>query len=202
MKRAKNRNHGSPDGRRCRWLSVLCLAALLGGFPALAGTAAQNRAAAPASRGFDLLDLDTTCKPCDDFFQFATGGWRKRNPVGPAYASWSRFSQLQEKNQEVLRQILESAARSRNAPGTPAALGTLEQKLGDFYASCMDEKGIEAGGIKPLEPELARIAAISSLAELQEEVARLHSHGVRALFGFTSTQDDKNSEQMIGQATH
>ena len=191
--------------RTIHWLLVLSITGVIGGFTSLAGTAAQNRsmtqAGAPARHGFDLLDLDTTCQPCQDFFQFATGGWKKRNPIGPAYASWSRFSQLQEKNQEVLRQILEAAAASRLAPSTPGTPETLDQKLGDFYAACMDEKGIEAGGVRPLEPELARIAAISSLAELQAEVARLHSQGVRALFGFGSAQDDKNSEQMIGQAT-
>ena len=187
------------------WLLALCLTGLLAGFTALAGTAAQNRsviqAGAQASHGFDLLDLDTTCQPCQDFFQFATGGWKKRNPIGPAYASWARFSQLQEKNQDALRQILEAAAASRLAPGTPGTPETLDQKLGDFYAACMDEKRIEADGIGPLEPELARIAAISGLGELQAEVARLHSQGVRALFGFGSTPDDMNSEQMIGQAT-
>ncbi len=190
--------------RTFHWLLAAGLTALVGGFAALAGAAGQARtvpnAGTSASRGFDLLDLDTTCQPCQDFFQFATGGWKKRNPIGPAYASWARFSQLQEKNQIVLRQILEAAAASRAAPSTPDPPETLDQKLGDFYTACMDEKGIEAGGIKPLEPELARIAAISSLAELPAQVARLHSQGVRAMFGFGSGQDDKNSEQMIAQA--
>jgi predicted metalloendopeptidase len=192
--------------RTSQWLA-LAFTALAGGFTALAGAGAQNRTASPASHGFDLQDLDTTCQPCQDFFQFATGGWKKRNPIGPAYASWSRFSQLQEKNQAVLRQILETASASRSAPSAPATPGasetpgSIDQKLGDFYAACMDEKSIEAGGIKPLEPELARIAAISSPAELQAQVARMHSQGIRALFGFGSAQDDKNSEQMIGQAT-
>jgi predicted metalloendopeptidase len=177
---------------------ALALAAFLG-LTALALAAPQ--AQAPAGHGFDLQDLDTTCQPCEDFFQFATGGWKKRNPVGPAYASWSRFSQLQEKNQDTLRQILETSAASRPAPGVPDSSESLEQKLGDFYAACMDEKRIEADGIKPIEPELARIAAVSSLSELQSEVARLHTQGVRALFGFGASQDDKNSEQMIAQAT-
>ena len=72
---------------------------------------AQNASATAASaHGFDPADLDTTCKPCDNFFQFANGGWIARNPIQPAYPSWGHFNALQEHNQEILRQILEAAA--------------------------------------------------------------------------------------------
>lgn len=176
--------------------SVLALATA-GAFIALAG-AAQNRAA--AGSGFDLRDLDKSCPPCEDFFQYATGGWKKRNPIGPAYVTWGRLSQIQEGNLARLRQILETAAASRAQAPAPGAPETLDQKLGDFYGACMDEKSIDAAGSRPLDAEMARIAAISSLAELQSEVARLHSQGVSALFGFGSGQDDQDSTRMIAQA--
>ena len=133
----------------------------------------SRRTAAAAAHGFDLSDLDTTCKACDNFFQYANGGWIARNPIQPAYPSWGRFNALQEHNQEVLRKILEAAAASKSAPGS------IEQKIGDFYASCMDEKRIEAQGAKPLQPELERIAKISSLPQLENEVSLLHSRGRR-----------------------
>ena len=192
--------------RTLHWFLILVLAALAGGLLAIGSASAQQQAAsaAPAASGFDLKDLDTTCQPCQDFSQYATGGWKKRNPIGPAYATWERFSQIRETNLVALRNILESAAAARaSAPNSDpsASAETVDQKLGDFYAACMDEKSIEAAGLKPLDGEMARISAISSVALLQNEVARLHMLGVRVLFGFGSGQDDKDSNQMIAQAS-
>jgi putative endopeptidase len=150
---------------------------------------------AKEDQSFNLADLDTTCKPCQDFFQFANGGWIKRNPIPPEYASWGRFNELQNKNQEVLRQILEVAAQDK-----AAAPGSIDQKIGDFYAACMDTQRIESEGIKPIQPELEQISKIADLRQLEDEIALLHSRGVRAFFGFGSGQDDKNSAQVIGQA--
>src|SRR5215510_8458808 len=95
-------------------------------------TAAQN-----TSR-FDAKRLDLTCKPCEDFYRFVNGNWLKENPVPPAYSRWGTFQILQEDNIAVLRQILESAAKSN------AAQGTNEQIVGSYYASCMDEPRIES----------------------------------------------------------
>jgi predicted metalloendopeptidase len=161
------------------------------------GSARLPRTVAAAhERAFDPADLDTTCKPCQDFFQFVSGGWIKHNPIQPEYPSWGRFNELQNKNQEVLRQILEAAAQNKNA-----APGSIEQKIGDFYAACMDTNQIEAAGVKPIEPELDRIAAITNIAQLQDEVAHLQSLGTRAFFAFGAEQDDKNSQQVIGGAS-
>ena len=161
--------------------------------------AAQDSAGAkpssPASHGVDLTILDKTCKPCDDFFHYASGEWLAKNPIPAAYPSWGRFNELAERNRELLHQILEQAAAN-----TQASAGSNEQKIGDFYASCMDEKQINAVGAKPLDAEFARIDAVQSARELQEEVARLQGLGVRALFDFGSTQDEKNSSQVIGGA--
>jgi predicted metalloendopeptidase len=153
------------------------------------------RSAGTMSHGFDLSDLDTTCKPCADFYQYATGGWRAKNPIPPAYSSWGHFNVLGDRNQQILRQILEASAQDNHA-----APGSIEQKIGDFYGSCMDESRIEAAGATPLQPELERIAKISNAADLQAETTRLQSIGVDAMFGFGSTQDFKDSTQVIGDA--
>jgi putative endopeptidase len=174
--------------------ALMIVAAGLILFPGRPAPLSQTVSAAE-EHGFDLADLDTTCQPCQDFFNYATGGWIKRNPIQPEYASWGRFNALQNHNQEVLRQILEAAAVSKSPSGS------VEQKIGDFYSACMNTEAIEASGIKPIEPELERIAAIGNLAQLQDEVAHLQSQGTRVLFGFGSEQDDKNSQQVIGAAS-
>jgi putative endopeptidase len=148
-----------------------------------------------AAHGVELTILDRTCKPCEDFYHYASGEWIAKNPVPAAYPSWGRFNELAERNRESLHQILEAAAGN-----TKAAPGSNEQKIGDFYASCMDEKQINAAGAKPLDTELGRIDGIRSAAQLQAEIARLQGMGVRALFDFGSTQDAKNSSQVIGGA--
>src|ERR1700719_3129623 len=141
---------------------------------------------------FNTANLDKTCKPCDDFYQFAMGGWMKSNPIPPEYSSWGSFTQLRDKNEQNLRQILEAAESAKAAPGSN------EQKIGDFYASCMDTPAIDSAGTKPIEPELVRIAGIKDEADLQAEAERLHSRGVGALFRFNSVQDLKDSTQIIG----
>ncbi len=152
-------------------------------------------AAGAADHGVDLSIVDKTCKACEDFYHYAGGIWLAKNPVPAAYPSWGRFNELAERNRELLHQILESAAAEANA-----AAGSNQRKIGDFYASCMDEKQINAAGAKPLDSEIARIEAIQTVGEVQAEVARLQGMGVGALFVFGSTQDEKNSSQVIGGA--
>ncbi|HXN97428.1 MAG TPA: M13 family metallopeptidase [Candidatus Acidoferrales bacterium] len=145
--------------------------------------------------GFDLANLDRSVSPCDDFFQFADGGWVKSHPIPAAYPSWGTFNKLHEDNENALQKILDKAAADKSA-----APGSNWQKIGDFYASCMDESAIETAGIQPLQPELQRIASINDAKALQAEIASLHRQGVRAVFGFSSQQDFKNSTQEIAGA--
>jgi predicted metalloendopeptidase len=172
---------------------VVCVLAL-----ALAGLglrASSNAADKPASWGFDTANLDKSCKPCDDFYQFAMGGWMKANPIPPEYSTFGSFTRLADQNQQNLRNILEDAAKAKAAPGSN------EQKIGDFYAGCMDTTAIDAAGTKPLEPELERIANVTKIAGLQAEAEHLHSIGAGALFRFTSRQDLKDSSVVIGTAS-
>src|SRR6202790_3633109 len=168
-----------------------CSIGILGAGQAASG----SQSGGAAAHGVELTILDKTCKPCEDFYHYAAGEWLKKNPIPAAYPSWGRFNELAERNRELLHQILEGASAN-----TKATAGSNEQKIGDFYASCMDEKQINAAGAKPLDPEFGRIAAIRSVADLQAEVGRLQSVGVRALFDFGSTQDMKDSTRVIGGA--
>src|SRR6267154_3043625 len=156
-------------------VGLLALALAGAGVRASAGEADKAN-----SGGFDSATLDRTCQPCDDFYKFAMGGWM--NPIPPEYSSWGTFTELADKNQQNLRQILDDAVNSK------AQTGGNEQKIGDFYASCMDTTAIEAAGTKPLEPEMARIAEIKTVADLQAETERLQTRGVSALFRFGSNQ--------------
>jgi putative endopeptidase len=173
-------------------LAVVCVLAI--GLASVGLRASPRAADQPSPWGFDTANLDKTCKPCDDFYQFAMGGWMKSNPIPPEYSTWGSFTQLRDKNEQNLRQILEAAVTAKAAPGSN------EQKIGDFYASCMDTAAIDAGGTKPIEVELARIGAIKNIADLQLVTEYLQSSGAPVLFRFNSAQDAKDSTQVIGTA--
>ena len=143
--------------------------------------------------GFDFSSIDRSVSACQDFNQFANGGWIAKNPIPGAYSVWGRFTQLDEQNLNVLHDILEGLVKKpKLAPGN-------EQKIADFYSSCMDEPKIEAAGVKPLEPEMQRIARISDLLSLEDEIANFHAHRIPAVFGFGASQDFKDSSQVIAQ---
>jgi len=156
-----------------------------------AGTSADKSAAA-----FDTANMDTSVKPSDDFFMFANGGWIKRTQIPPEYSRWGSFNQLVEKNNDALHEIAEKASRTNADPKTAPEV----EKVGDYYASGMDEKTIDQMRIKPLHDELARIDSIKDRNDLLKEIAHLHSMGVTALFGFGSGIDDKNSAMTIANA--
>jgi putative endopeptidase len=162
-------------------------------------TAALALAQSPVTHGVDTKSLDPSVDPCADFYAYSCGGWMKNNPIPPERSSWSIYSKLQQENREILRGILEAAA----APG--ARRSSNDQKIGDFYASCMDEAAIEKAGIGPLQPDLKRIAALKSKAEFADFLASFHPRdlgiyfGSSALFSFGSDQDAKDSTQFIAE---
>jgi predicted metalloendopeptidase len=152
-------------------------------------------AAADTTPAFNVANLDRSVSPCTDFFQFASGGWVKANPIPPEYTRWGTFNILQQHNENILRSILEDAAANpkKNSEAN-------WQKIGDFYASCMDEAQVEAAGTKPLDPEFAKIAAIKDLPGLEAEIAHLDRDGVNAVLAFGSAVDFKDSTMRIAEA--
>ena len=149
---------------------------------------AQGQAQASQS-GLDLAALDKSADACGDFYQFACGGWLKSNPLPGDQPRYGRFDELQERNNAVLRDILEAAAKTAANPD--------DRKIGDYYGSCMDEKAIDAKGLAPLKEDLDRIAALKSAAGLPALLASLHAKGIFAFFVFGSIPDFKNASNVI-----
>ncbi|HTZ47395.1 MAG TPA: M13 family metallopeptidase [Verrucomicrobiae bacterium] len=178
-----------------RLLLAGCALAALAALMLVSAQMPATAAGDTPSWGFSLNNLDRTCKPCDNFFEFAMGNWMKTNPIPPEYSSWGTFTQLRDNNLTALRTILEAAATA----GAP--VGSNQQKIGDFYASCMDTTAIEAAGLKPIAGELNTIDAISDPKSLQAAVADLQERGAGVLFRFSSGQDIKDSTRVIAFAS-
>ena len=145
---------------------------------------------------FDLKNMDTSVKPQDDFYTYANGTWLKNNPIPPEESRWGSFNALIDKNNEALRVAAEKASKLK----ADATLAPEIQKVGDYYASGMDEKAIDAAKALPLAEEFNRIDEIKDKDGLLKAIAHLHGMGVNAFFGFTSGQDDKESTMVIAQA--
>lgn len=167
---------------------------LLGLAAVLAQTLAAQSASQPNALEFGVANMDPAANPCVDFYRYACGGWLQKNPTPPDQARWGRFSELEEHNRDVLHEILADAAQP-----SPSR-DPVTRQIGDYYAACMDEKAVDARGLKPIDPELARIRDLKDKAALAEEIAHLHEIGVGALFNFGSGQDFKDSNQVIAQA--
>ncbi|GAB2944364.1 M13 family metallopeptidase [Hymenobacter coalescens] len=162
--------------------------------PASAAAPNAQPAAEPVVRGLsiDVADIDRAVEPCEDFYRFSGGNWLKANPI-PGYASrWGPRNLLQDRNQALMRRILEEAAAN-----TTAAKGSNTQKVGDFYASAMDTVAIEKAGLAPLKPELDRIAAVKDRRGLLSALARQKALQTGAYFRGGVDIDDKQSTQYI-----
>jgi len=147
------------------------------------------------TRGYDPANIDKNTSACTDFYQYANGTWLKKTEIPAAYSSWGAFNILAENNRKTLHDILEEAAKN-----TKAVKGSNEQKIGDYYASCLDEAKREAESMKPLVPELARIDKIQDVKGVLAQVAYMHRHGIPTLFSYGSLPDLKNSAMVLAYA--
>jgi putative endopeptidase len=164
--------------------------------PGAVGQDSSDHASGPKSpserRVFDPSLVDKAIDPCENFYLYSCNGWFKRNPLPPDQTAYGRFTELHEFNRLHLKQILEAAASAQ-----PDSRSPNEQKIGDEYASCIDTAAINKLGLKPLQPELDRIAALKSVGDLPAELAHLHQIGVNAFFGMGSGQDFADASQVI-----
>jgi putative endopeptidase len=178
-----------------RIFRLIAVALLLAGSAFAQGANSPKQSDMPKQiPGFDPAALDRSADPCVNFYQFSCGGWMKNNPIPPDQASWGRFNELAENNRAILREILETAAKPdpKRSPN--------DQKIGDYYASCLNEDAINKKGIAVLKPEFDKINALKSKSQLTDLIAHLHDQGIDVFFGFGSEADFKNASMVIAQA--
>jgi putative endopeptidase len=168
---------------------LLLLAAVLTTFPT---SFSQDQPQSTHQPVMDVSSMDTTVDPCTDFFAYSCSGWIKKNPIPPDQSSWGTYGKVQDANRVQLRELLDTAA-AETGP-RPA----YRQKIGDYYASCTDEKAIDAAGPHPLQDSLDRIANLKSKKDLAAVVGTMAHQS--ALFNFRSDQDYKNSAEFIAEA--
>lgn len=141
---------------------------------------------------FDKGGMDTTVGPADNFFMYANGGWIKTNKIPDDQSGWGSFYTLYDENLKKLRTILDDVSAK-----TDHKKGSIEQKVGDFYASGMDTTAIEKKGYEPLKPMLAKIDAVKDYKELMDLLAENTKEGDGDLIGYYVGADEKNSSKNI-----
>jgi len=154
------------------------------------GDGATAEPTLPYTPSLDLSAMDRTADPCVDFYQYSCGGWQKANPIPADQTSWSVYGKLYVDNLSYLKELLQEAATEKNRD-------PVTQKIGDFYAACMDEALVEKLGAKPMQPELASVGALKSTKELASLLANLQVKGISVPFGYGPTQDPDDSDKMI-----
>jgi putative endopeptidase len=147
---------------------------------------------AASLHGVDITDIDRTADPCNDFFQFANGTWRANNPIPASMSHWSKRWQAGETTKDKLKDILEEASEDTNAPK-----GSNNQIIGDYYGSCIDESRVNARGLEPLKPWMAKIDNVSDMAALQRTMIEMHDILLVVPFSLSGSQDPHNPTMVM-----
>ncbi|HLN50332.1 MAG TPA: M13 family metallopeptidase [Steroidobacteraceae bacterium] len=184
------------------WATVAVKAAAAAYATAVVAVAAPA-AVAPAAQGDEFASadgqylgwLDRSVAPSVNFFRFANGGWLRSHPIPADQSYWGVDAALEQENQKFIRGLIESLAK------TPSPPGSAQRKIADFYVSGMDESGIEAAGLAPLQAEFARIAAVGTAGELPQAITHLQSIGVSVPLQIGQMQDFNDSAQVIAVAS-
>jgi endothelin-converting enzyme/putative endopeptidase len=150
----------------------------------------------PYTPGLDLTAMDRSANACVDFYQYSCGGWMAQNPIPQDQAGWSVYGKLYQDNQRLLWGILDELGRNQTERSAN------QQKIGDYFAACMDEGAVEKRGLTPLLPTLAAIDSLKSVSDLPGLLARLQLDNVGNgfLFGFSPGQDYSDSQAVIAFA--
>jgi putative endopeptidase len=150
----------------------------------------QTELVLPYTPSLDPSAMDRTSDPCVDFYEYSCGGWKKMNPIPSDQTSWSVYGKLYEDNLNYLRGILGQASTAKDRDA-------VTQKIGDYYAACMDETEVEKLGAKPLQADLTAIHNLASTKDLATLIATLHLQGIPGVFNSRSTQDPDDSDEVI-----
>ncbi len=143
-------------------------------------------------KAIDLSNFDTNAKASDDFYEYVNGNWLKNNPIPATERSWGSFNELREKNINNLHTILDETSLDKGA-----VQGSNKQKIRDFYSTGMDSVKRDADGAAPLKELFMKVNAMKNTTDLINTIGYLHSIGVKSLFNFYVTQDEKKSTEMI-----
>ena len=174
---------------------LLCLAA--GSQMAMADKPASHSAKTPPTvkseyTGIDESNLDRSVNPCDDFYQFACGGWLKKTEIPADRSRWGSFSEIDERNLALLRKALESDAEGKGNAADP-----YREKLGDFYSACMDEAAIEKTAASDLQSVLAPIEGVKTIGDLEKQMAKIYLTVANPVFSLEQQQDFKDATKVI-----
>jgi putative endopeptidase len=147
----------------------------------------------PYTPSLDVSAMDRSADPCDDLYQYACGGWMKNNPIPPDQTRWSVYGKASVDNQRYLWGILEDAAK------TVTDRTSTQQKIGDYFASCMDTDSVERAGITPLKDDLDSIEKLTNRKQLATLLGDLHQHvlGSSLFFGTGVAQDSEDATKVI-----
>jgi putative endopeptidase len=151
-----------------------------------------SRDAASKLHGVAVADLDRRVDPCTDFFAFANGAWMSANPIPEGAERWSRRAVAREANQKKIEGLLEEMAATKERPS-----GGAEQIIGDYYASCVDEAGVDAAGLTPLSPRLAEIEEAHTVADVQRMIRRMHEIAIPVPFGLSGAPDYHDPRKLV-----